>query len=333
MNAFAADIGSVEAARSRIRGYAVTTPVLTSANFDEHAGGRVFVKAENLQRTGSFKFRGAINRLLAMSKSEHGRGVVAFSSGNHALAVAEAARLLNCPAVLLMPTGAPTIKINGARSRGAEVVLYDPRRDDREVMVQRLALERGLILVPPFDDPFVIAGQGTGAAEAMEQISIEHGLTRIDQALICCSGGGLAAGWATALSSASPAAEIIVVEPVGFDDTARSLSSGKKEKHEQAGSTLCDALQVVAPGDLTLPILLARHARGVTVSDADVMRAMCFAASELKLVLEPGGAAAIAAVLASKVETKGRNTLVIASGGNVDLETFSKILTCEARQA
>lgn len=330
MNALAADRDAILAARSRIRDYVVTTPLLTNPTLDRLAGGRVFVKAENLQRTGSFKFRGAINRLLAMSEDERAKGVVAFSSGNHALAVAEAAQQLDCRAVLLMPDDAPVIKVNGARSRGAEIVLYNRLRDDREAMVRNLIANRGLVLVPPFDDPFVIAGQGTGAVEAIEQIESAFGVTDIHQAVICCSGGGLAAGWTAALGKACPGIDIIVVEPVGFDDTARSLSSGTKQRHDLTGISICDALLAVAPGDLTLPILLEHGASGVTVSDFEVAHAMAFAALQLKLVLEPGGAAALAAVLSDKVRTKARHTLVIASGGNVDLDSFLNIVSGES---
>lgn len=318
MSSLAIDIDSIKAAQARIRPHVVATPVLTNDMLDACARGRVFIKAESLQRTGSFKFRGAINRLLALSERERERGVVAFSSGNHALAVAEAAKLLGCTAVLVMPKDAPAVKISGVKSRGAEVVLYDRQSDDRAAIVADVVKNRGLIFVSPFDDPLVIAGQGTGAAEAVQQLGEDFDVSKIDQALVCCSGGGLAAGWGTALKGADQRTQLITVEPVGFDDMARSLATGRWEANDPAAQSICDALQVASPGKLTLPLLINQKARGVTVSDREVCVAMQFAVSELKLVLEPGGAAALAAVLARKVETDNRTTLLVVSGGNVD---------------
>jgi threonine dehydratase len=322
----AIDESSIVEARARIGQYVVKTPVLANAALDSLVGGRVFVKAENLQRTGSFKFRGAINRLLALSETERTRGIIAFSSGNHALAVAEAAQFLGCEAVLLMPSDAPEIKIAGTRARGADVVLYDRTRDDRGAIAADLVVQRGLVLIPPYDDPFVMAGQGTSAAEAAEQLVADFGVTRVDQAIICCSGGGLAAGWSTALRTVYSEIRIIIVEPVGFDDTARSLASGRWETNARVAGTICDALQVATPGKLTLPILLDSKASGVTVADSEVMHAMKFAAQELKVLLEPGGAAPLAALLAHKVEGENQSTLIIASGGNVDPQLFSDSL-------
>ncbi|MBS7701832.1 threonine ammonia-lyase [Chelatococcus asaccharovorans] len=314
-------IAAVRAAAARIGADIVRTPVLTSPRLDALARGRVFIKAENLQRTGSFKFRGAANRIRALDAGQRSRGVVAFSSGNHALAIAEASRLAGVPATVIMPADAPGIKIDGARQRGARVILYDREREDREQIGRALVTEEGLTLVSPFDDPFVIAGQGTGALEAVAQVAEAAGAA-VDQALVCCSGGGLAAGWAIALAEAAPAARVVTVEPAGFDDMARSLASGAWERNPRLAGSICDALLVPTPGRLTLPILAAHGARGVAVSDDAVLEAVRFAAQELKLVLEPGGAAALAAVLTGSVETAGRNTLLIASGGNVDPAIF-----------
>lgn len=318
MTALAIDIGAIDEARARLARRVVRTPLLNNPALDAQAVGRVFVKAENLQRTGSFKFRGAMNKLLSLSKAELARGVIAFSSGNHALAVAEAAKLLGCAAAIVMPADAPEIKLAGVRRRGAEVILYDRMSGDREAIAASVMAERGLTLVPPFDDPLIMAGQGSGAAEAVEQIRDEFGVARVDQALICCSGGGLAAGWSTALRAAYPCVEIVVVEPAGFDDTARSLESGAWMVNARASGTICDALQLMTPGRLTLPILMHHKARGVSITDDEALQAMRFAVLELKLVLEPGGAAALAVALAGKVETKDRTTLLVASGGNVD---------------
>ncbi|MEP9350753.1 threonine/serine dehydratase [Xanthobacter sp. KR7-225] len=325
MTADLVQIDHIRAAAERIGRDIVRTPVLTSPRLDALARGRVFIKAENLQRTGSFKFRGAANRIRALDAGQRSRGVVAFSSGNHALAIAEAARIAGVPATVIMPADAPGIKIGGARQRGARVILYDREREDREQIGRALVAEDGLTLVSPFDDPFVIAGQGTGALEAVAQVA-EETATSIDQALVCCSGGGLAAGWAIALAAAAPAARVVTVEPAGFDDMARSLANGVWERNPRLSGSICDALLVPAPGRLTLPILAARGACGVAVSDDAVLGAIRFAAQELKLVLEPGGAAALAAVLSGAIETAGRTTLVIASGGNIDPALFQTAL-------
>lgn len=317
-----ADVESVLRAAARIREHVVTTPLLRSAELDALSGGRIFLKAENLQRSGSFKFRGACNRILAMSPAQRARGVVAYSSGNHALAVAEACRLLDVRATVVMPADAPAIKIEGCRQRGAQVVLYDRDRDDREAIGARLVQAHGLTLVTPFDDALVMAGAGTGALEALAQMPGQP----VDTALLCCSGGGLAAGWTLALRAAWPQARIIVVEPEGFDDTARSLRAGHPVANARRSGSLLDALLAPEPGRRTLPVLQAHGASGVAVTDAEALAAMHFAFTALKLVLEPGGAAALAAVLARKVPLEGRNTLVIGSGGNVDAQVFARCL-------
>ncbi|QOZ32792.1 threonine/serine dehydratase [Bradyrhizobium sp. CCBAU 53421] len=330
MSELAVDFEEIAAAQARSAEFALKTPLLTNHVLDRRVGGRIFIKAENFQRTGSFKFRGAINRLLAIPKSERQRGVVAFSSGNHALAVAEAARILDIPAAVIMPCDAPAIKITGAKSRDAEVILYDRTADDREAIAASLIERRGAVLVPPFDDPLVIAGQGVGAFEAIEQLSNGSGIEQPDQVIICCSGGGLASGWSALLHSVSEKIAIFTVEPAGLDDMARSLASGRWESNDRAAETICDALRVSTPGKLTLPVLLARGAKGLSVSDSEVLHAVLFAFTELKLVLEPSGAAALAAVLAQKIETCGRDTLVVASGGNVDQALLANIVTMRA---
>ena len=316
------DLEAIQRAAARIHGHVVKTPLLRSAELDALAGGRVFLKAENLQRSGSFKFRGACNRILALSQAERARGVVAYSSGNHALAVSEAGRLLDVPVAVVMPSDAPAIKIQGCRARGATVMLYDRERDDREAIGQHMVDDQGMTLVPPFDDPQVMAGAGTGALEALEQM----GGRALDTALLCCSGGGLAAGWAVALRAAWPRVNIVVVEPEGFDDTGRSLRAGLAQHNARRSGSIQDALLAPTPGRLTLPLLREHAATGVAVSDEETLAAMAFAFSSLKLVLEPGGAAALAAVLAHKVVLAGRSTLVVCSGGNVDPELFAHSL-------
>ncbi|MFT3815785.1 MAG: threonine/serine dehydratase [Acidovorax sp.] len=319
----AADVQDVHRAADRLRHWAITTPLLRSGELDEQVGGRVYFKAESLQRSGSFKFRGACNRILALSSAERSRGVVAYSSGNHALAVAQASRMLDVPATVIMPADAPVIKIDGCHARGATVILYDRERDDREAIGQGLVVQHGLTLVPPFDDPLIMAGAGTGALEALAQMQGQP----VDTALVCCSGGGLAAGWTLALRAACPQASIVVVEPEGFDDTGRSLQAGTALTNARRSGSIQDALLSPSPGQLTLPVLRAHGARGVTVTDAEVLDAMFFAFASLKLVLEPGGAAPLAAVLARKVPLEGRNTLVVCSGGNVDPAVFARCLS------
>jgi threonine dehydratase len=321
-SAAAVDADSVFRAADRIHKHVISTPLLRSAELNELSGGQIFVKAENLQRSGSFKFRGACNRILSLSHSEKARGVVAYSSGNHAMAVAEAGLLLGVPVTVIMPADAPRIKIEGSRRRGATVVLYDREHDDREAIGQEIVSLKGLTLIPPFDDPDVMAGAGTSALDALAQMP---GMP-VHTALVCCSGGGLAAGWALAVRAMYPGAEIVVVEPEGFDDTQRSLVAGRPLENVRRTGSLLDALLAPSPGRLTLPVLQAHAATGVSVSDDETLAAMFFAFSKLKLVLEPGGAAALAAVLANKLPLKDRNTLLICSGGNVDPQVFARCL-------
>ena len=313
-------LADVKAAARRIAGRATRTPLVRSDRLDEMTGARIFLKAECLQLTGSFKFRGAYNRLSALDETQREAGVVAFSSGNHAQGVARAARILNMPAMIVMPSDAPALKIDRTRADGAEIVFYDRLSESREAIAERLAAERGAVLVPSFDDPYVVAGQGTAGLEAAEQLA-EQGLT-VDAAVVCCGGGGLSSG----LSLSLPAAEIVLAEPEGYDDAGHSMRSGKIEHVKDPGETICDALQTFAISPLTFHILQGRGARGVAVSDAAVARAMRFAFTELKLVVEPGGAAALAALLEKRLDVRGKVVVATLSGGNVDPALFARCL-------
>lgn len=302
----------VQTAAARIAGVAVRTPLLRSDALDNMTGAKVWLKAECLQRTGSFKFRGAWNRLSALTPEQRREGVVAFSSGNHAQGVALAAKLLGIRATIVMPSDAPRIKVDATRGHGAEVVSYDRLREPRDAIAAKIVSERGGVIVAPFNDPYVVAGQGTAGLEIAEDIG------EPDIALVCCGGGGLASGIALAL----PESEIVVVEPEGYDDVMRSLASGVIEPVRDPGPTLCDALQTLVTSPLTFGILQARGAHGIAVSDAEVKAAMTFAFRTLKLVVEPGGAAALAAALSGKLDLKGKTVAITLSGGNVDAETY-----------
>ncbi len=314
----------VLAAAGRLRGVAVTTPLVRADALDEAAGGRVFVKAECLQRTGSFKIRGAYARLSLLSPAERRAGVVAFSSGNHAQGVAAAARLLGVPAVIVMPADAPAVKTEATRALGAEIVAYDRFTESREAIAEGLAAARGAVLVPSFDDPHVIAGQGTVGLEAARQLQ-DLGV-EADMLLSPASGGGLMAGIALALETVSPATRLYVVEPEGYDDHARSLAAGARTEVQAGRPSLCDALLSPAPGALTFAINSRRLSGALAVTDEEALAAMAFAFRHLKLVLEPGGAVALAAVLAGKAPLDGAAALVIASGGNVDPAVFARAI-------
>ncbi|HEX7126768.1 MAG TPA: threonine/serine dehydratase [Thermodesulfobacteriota bacterium] len=315
----------VLAAAERLAPHVVTTPLLESPLLDARVGGRLLLKAEMLQRTGAFKWRGAMNRLLQLSDDERRRGVVAFSSGNHGQAVAAAARRVGTSAVVVMPADAPRMKVDRTRAHGAEVVLYDRLRDDREAIGRRLAAERGLVLVPPYDDPMIAAGQGTLALEVARQAS---GLgARLDAFLVPCSGGGLAAGCALALERESPGTEVYTVEPAGFDDMARSLAEGRRVENRAGGRSICDALLAAAPGEMTFEVNRPRLAGGLVVSDEQVLDAMAAAFDALKVVVEPGGAVALAAALSGALDCRGKTVAVVLSGGNVDPETFARALS------
>ncbi len=311
--------GDVHVAAGRIAGHAVRTPLLRNDALDAATGARIWLKPENLQRTGSFKFRGAYNRLAALRPGEAPGGVVAFSSGNHAQGVAAAAALLGMVALIVMPSDAPAIKVARTRAHGAEVVFYDRLTEDRGAIAAAIAAQRGAVIVPPFDDPCVVAGQGTAGLEAAEDLAA-MGVTA-DLALVCCGGGGLASGFA--LGSGLP---VVVVEPQGYDDVVRSLASGRIVPVDNPGPTICDALQTLVMSPLTFGVLSGVGARGVVVSEVQVRRAVAFAFRELKLVVEPGGAVALAAALAGLVDLRGKTAVVVLSGGNVDAGVFGECL-------
>ena len=314
----------VAAAARTLAGIAVRTPLISSPVLDERLGARVFLKAETMQRMGAFKFRGAYNKLSSIPAGRRAGGVVAFSSGNHAQGVAAAARLLGMPAVIVMPADAPRPKRERTAALGAEVVLYDRDREDREAIARRIAGERDAVLVPPYDDPLIIAGQGTLGREIVEDLARLN--LKPDIVVIGASGGGLAAGTALAIKDAAPATEIFTAEPDGFDDTARSFRSGRREANPRMSGTICDALMSNTPGELTFAINARLIGKGVSASDEEVARAVAFAFRELKLVVEPGGAIGLAAMLAGKVEVKGKVAVAILSGGNVDPELFSRLI-------
>jgi threonine dehydratase len=304
-------VADIEAAAARIEGHALKTPLLENPALNERLGGRLLIKPETLQRAGAFKFRGAYNRLSQLTPEQKKAGVVAFSSGNHAQGVALAARMLGVPAVIVMPTDAPASKIAGTRGYGAEVITYDRFGEDREAIARKILSERGGVLVPPYDDPHIIAGQGTLGLELVRQareLGAEPNFVATP-----LGGGGLTSGVAIAVKSLAPDAEIWGAEPEGFDDTARSLASGLEEKNVPGARSICDSIQTVALGKITLP-LMREHLTGVAViSDAEATEAMRVAFSTLKLVVEPGGAAALAAVLAGKIDVAGRTGVVVLS--------------------
>jgi threonine dehydratase len=314
----------VDLAAQRLAGVALRTPLVASPVLDALTGGRVLLKAETLQRTGSFKFRGAYNKLSALPLTCREAGVVAYSSGNHAQGVAAAAKLLEMPAVIVMPRDAPRPKRERTAALGAEVVLYDRERDDREAIAQGIAARRGAVLVPPYDDPLIIAGQGTAGREIVEDLAA-IGLEP-DAVLVSASGGGLTAGIALAVKARIPGAAIYTAEPQGFDDHARSFKSGRRERNPSITGSICDALLARMPGELTFEINRALVGRGVAVSDEDVGAAVAFAFRELKLVVEPGGAAALAALLAGKIDIAGKIAVAVLSGGNVDPEMFHRLV-------
>ncbi len=317
----AADVD--EAAR-RLAGVALRTPLLTSAALDALTGGRVFLKAETLQHTGSFKFRGAYNKLAAIPLERRSGGVVAFSSGNHAQGVAAAARLLGMRCVIVMPADAPRAKRERTAAFGAEIVLYDRARDDREAIARDLAAERGAVLVPPYDDALIIAGQGTAGREIVEDLAA-LGLSP-DVVIVTASGGGLTAGIALAIKARAPDALLYTAEPQDFDDHARSFRSGRREQNTALTGTICDALMARMPGKLTFAINQSLVGAGVVASDAEVAAAVAFGFSELKLVVEPGGAVALAALMTGKVDVKNKIAVAVLSGGNVDPEVFSRLV-------
>lgn len=315
----------IEAAAERLHGVAVRTPLLSASALDELAGARVFVKAEPLQRTGSFKFRGAYNCLSCLREDERRRGVVCFSSGNHAQGVSAAAQLLGAPATVVMPATAPPVKAERCRGYGAAVILHDGDRASMVARAEKLAADDGLALVRPFDDPAVISGQGTVGLELAAQLGGRG--AHPDAVLVPCGGGGLTAGIAIVLERELPGVPIHTVEPEGFDDTARSLAAGERLAVVPGATSICDALLVPQPGAVTFPINHRLAARGLSVTDATVRRAMAAAFTHLKIVVEPGGAVALAAVLSGALDLRGKTVAVIASGGNVEPRMFAEAFT------
>ena len=311
------DLDDVRAAAARLEGVAHRTPAVTSRTLDELTGARVWLKAENLQRIGAFKFRGGYNKLSALPAAERARGVAAVSSGNHAQAVALAAALHGVPATILMPEDAPPSKLAATAGYGAEVIRYDRYGVDRDVLLDRLVAERGVVKVHPYDDPLIIAGQGTAGLELIEQAG------GVELLLAPVGGGGLIAGCALA---AGEGVQVIGVEPEAGDDTRRSLAAGERVRIDMP-RTIADGQQLDIPGEVTFPLVQERVAAVVTVSDDEIVAAMAWAFERLKLVLEPSGACALAALLAGRVpDTAGRRVGVILSGGNVDVNRFRKLL-------
>jgi threonine dehydratase len=314
----------IQAAADRLQGHARVTPMLTSPFLNDIAGRRVLVKAECLQHTGSFKFRGGWSALSAMAPDIRAKGVIAFSSGNHAQGIAMAARAHGAPAVIVMPSDAPALKVANTKALGAQVILYDRETEDRDDIGTRIAAQRGLTLIKPFDAPLVIAGQGTAGLEIAHQAAL-HGVTSADVA-VCCGGGGLTAGIALALAQTAPDMRVRPVEPAGFDDVTRSLQSGKIEHNAHLSGSICDAIITPAPGVLTFPIMKALCGAGVVVTDDECLRAMALAFLRLKIVLEPGGAAGLAAALFHPDQFHGDDVIAVATGGNVDPAQFHRAL-------
>ena len=316
-------IEHIEAAAGRLAGVSVRTPLIRNAELDALAGGTVLVKPECLQLTGSFKIRGAYNFLSQLSAADAERGVVAFSSGNHAQGVAAAGTMLGIRTAIVMPEDAPRAKLENTRRLGGEVITYDRYTGDRETIAREIAAERGAVVVPSYDHEYIIAGQGTVGLEIAAECA-DLGVEP-DQVLICCGGGGLISGSAVALKARWPSLAVHSVEPEHFDDTARSLKSGQRERIDESARSICDALLSPMPGELTFAINRRLLGDGLVVSDADVRASMRFAFQHLKLVVEPGGAVALAAVLAGRIDARDRTTVVVLSGGNVDGEMFAEI--------
>jgi threonine dehydratase len=317
----------IEAAAARIKGHAVETPLIESPALNDLVGARVLMKLETLQRVGAFKFRGAYNRLVQLTPGERKRGVVAFSSGNHAQGIALAARLLGMPALIVMPADAPAMKVANTRAYGAEIRLYDRLKESREAIAAEIASSRGAVVVPAFDDPHIVAGQGTAGLEMARQAEALG--AAFDLVLTPASGGGLMAGVSEAIRTLSPATQFWAVEPAAFNDLALSLEAGERVTIHPTGRSLCDALESPAPGVINFPMLRANLAGAVSVTDAEAAEAMRYAFSTLKLVVEPGGVVGLAALLAGKLAVKGKTVGLVLSGGNVDPELFGQVLRGE----
>ena len=318
-------VADIDAAAKQLASVAVRTPLINAPALDDRFGARVFLKAEILQRTGSFKFRGAYNKISSIPVERWAAGVVAYSSGNHAQGVAAAAKLLGLGATIVMPSDAPHLKRERTAALGAEIVLYDRDKEDRAAIAKKIVSERGATLVPPYDDPMIIAGQGTIGREIVEDL--DRLGVKPETVVVGASGGGLAAGISLYVKARVPSAKFYTVEPEGFDDTLRSFKSGQREHNERLKGTICDALMTNTPGELTFPINRELIGEGLIASDIEVAAAVRYAFNELKLVVEPGGAIGLAALLAGKLDVKGKVVVGVLSGGNVDAELFSKLIT------
>ena len=317
------DVADIEAAAGRLNGVSVRTPLLQSFELDQVTRGKVLIKPECLQVTGSFKIRGAYNRLSQLTAQQARNGVVAWSSGNHAQGVAAAGAMLDINTIIVMPADAPKAKLANTKRLGGEVITYDRYTGDREAIARKIAAERGAAIVPSYDHEHIIAGQGTIGLELAED-AMRLGLP-LDQVLIPCGGGGLSSGCSVALKSRLPEVSVYAVEPAEFDDTARSFASGERVRIDDSARSICDALQTPMPGELTFAINCDLLSDVLTVSDDEVRSAMRFAFRNLKLVVEPGGAVALAAVLSGKLDTAGKTTAIVLSGGNVDVDLFAEI--------
>ena len=317
------ELHDIEDAAKRLEDVAIRTPLLQSAELDEIAGGKVLIKPECFQTIGSFKIRGAYNLMSQLSSEQASHGVVAWSSGNHAQGVALAGKLLGIKTTIVMPEDAPKLKLERTRRLGAEIVLYDRYSGDRQAIAQEIATERGAEMVPSYDSEHIVAGQGTIGLEIMQQ-SAELGLPP-DQVLIGCGGGGISAGSAIAIKAISPNTSVYTVEPEEFDDMARSLRDGERRRNEESARSICDALLPETPGELPFGIHQELGTSGLAVSDAEVRAAIRFAFLHLKVVVEPGGAVSLAAILAKKIDCRDKTTAIVLTGGNIDPEFFSEI--------
>lgn len=317
------DVADIEAAAGRLNGVSVRTPLLQSFELNQVTRGKVLIKPECLQVTGSFKIRGAYNHLSQLTAQQAKNGVVAWSSGNHAQGVAAAGAMLDINTIIVMPADAPKAKLANTKRLGGEVITYDRYTGDRESIARKIAAEHGAAIVPSYDHEHIIAGQGTIGLELAED-AMRLGLPP-DQVLIPCGGGGLSSGCSVALKSRLPEVSVYAVEPAEFDDTARSFASGERVRIDDSARSICDALQTPMPGELTFAINRDLLSDVLTVSDDEVRSAMRFAFRNLKLVVEPGGAVALAAVLSGKLDTAGKTTAIVLSGGNVDVDLFAEI--------
>ncbi|HEY8949615.1 MAG TPA: threonine/serine dehydratase [Rhizomicrobium sp.] len=315
------EFSDIEAAAKRIAPWAVVTPLLESPSLNARMGTRILLKTEPFQRTGSFKFRGACNRIQLIPEAERKRGVVAFSSGNHAQGVAAAAALFDLPATIVMPADAPRTKIENTRGYGANVVTYDRKREDREAIARKIQEESGATLIKPFDDPFIVAGQGTAGLEMIRQAC--DAKAEISRVFVPASGGGLASGTALAFGHASPATKVVSVEPDSYEGMALSLAAGTRTSAPADKPSMADALQSPVPGEVPFAVAKKYLSGGVVVTDDDLARAVSYAVRVLKIVVEPGGAAGLAALLSSKHHNRDEVVGVVLSGGNADPETIA----------